>query len=319
MATTTFDPIKAAHYLAEAHVQRSDYANLPEAIAPSTITDAYLVQDALREIWTPARGAIAGYKIATTTKVMQALMGIDHPCQGNIFAKTVHASPAKLRLADYINLVIECELCVRLGSTLDAKTPYTAETVAGAIKGLIPAFELIKDRRANYKQTKVHTLIADNAVFDYIQNNAQLYGGEIGLHFHPHPLDWLHFESSFETVTGKKQDGDYLPLIPANKWNSTLKTEFKDTNWLKESFASFNVEYILDQNNIGTFETKTNDYALLNLALGGKIKFTKVAMDISCNVNNLLNRNYISHLSRLKTEGIPNMGRNVVFGVNFSI
>ena len=163
MATTTFDPIKAAHYLAEAHVQRSDYANLPEAIAPSTITDAYLVQDALREIWTPARGAIAGYKIATTTKVMQALMGIDHPCQGNIFAKTVHASPAKLRLADYINLVIECELCVRLGSTLDAKTPYTAETVAGAIKGLIPAFELIKDRRANYKQTKVHTLIADNA------------------------------------------------------------------------------------------------------------------------------------------------------------
>jgi iron complex outermembrane receptor protein len=37
--------------------------------------------------------------------------------------------------------------------------------------------------------------------------------GEIGLHFHPHPLDWLHYETSFETVTGKKQDGDYLPLI----------------------------------------------------------------------------------------------------------
>jgi hypothetical protein len=43
--------------------------------------------------------------------------------------------------------------------------------------------------------------------------NAKLYGGEIGLHFHPHPLDWLHYETSFETVTGKKQDGDYLPLI----------------------------------------------------------------------------------------------------------
>jgi iron complex outermembrane receptor protein len=35
------------------------------------------------------------------------------------------------------------------------------------------------------------------------------YGGEIGLHFHPHPLDWLHYETSFETVTGKKQNGDY--------------------------------------------------------------------------------------------------------------
>jgi iron complex outermembrane receptor protein len=42
-------------------------------------------------------------------------------------------------------------------------------------------------------------------VFSYIQNNAKLYGGEIGLHFHPHP--WLHYETSFETVTGKKQNG----------------------------------------------------------------------------------------------------------------
>ncbi len=163
------------------------------------------------------------------------------------------------------------------------------------------------------------TVIDNNDVYDYVQTNAQLFGGEAGIHFHPHPLDWLHITSSFESVTGKKQDGDYLPLIPANKWNSTLKTEFGATDWLKESFASFTVEHVLHQNNIGTFETKTNDYTLLNFALGGKIKFTKVAMDVNCNINNLLNRNYISHLSRLKTDGIPNMGRNVVFGVNFSI
>jgi iron complex outermembrane receptor protein len=163
------------------------------------------------------------------------------------------------------------------------------------------------------------TEIDGNQVYDYVQANAQLFGGEAGIHFHPHPLDWLHITSSFESVTGKKQGGENLPLIPANKWNSTLKTEFKDTNWLKESFASFNVEHVFQQNNIGTFETKTNDYTLLNFALGGKVKFAKVAIDVSCNVNNLLNRNYISHLSRLKVDGIPNMGRNVVFGVNFNI
>ncbi|MES2747503.1 MAG: TonB-dependent receptor [Bacteroidota bacterium] len=163
------------------------------------------------------------------------------------------------------------------------------------------------------------TVIDDNDVYDYVQANAQLFGGEAGIHFHPHPLDWLHITSSFESVTGKKQGGDYLPLIPANKWNSTLKTEFNEISWLKESFASLNVEHVLQQHNIGTFETTTNDYTLLNLALGGKIKFEKVAMDISCNVNNLLNRSYISHLSRLKTDGIPNIGRNVVFGVNLSI
>jgi iron complex outermembrane receptor protein len=61
---------------------------------------------------------------------------------------------------------------------------------------------------------------------------------EIGLHFHPHPLDWLHYETSFETVTGKKQDGDYLPLIPANNWNNTIRTEFSIKNWLDQGFAT---------------------------------------------------------------------------------
>jgi iron complex outermembrane receptor protein len=58
----------------------------------------------------------------------------------------------------------------------------------------------------NYIYTSPTGRIQDNNdVFSYIQNNAKLYGGEIGLHFHPHP-DWLHYETSFETVTGKKQN-----------------------------------------------------------------------------------------------------------------
>ncbi|HEX9601605.1 MAG TPA: TonB-dependent receptor, partial [Mariniflexile sp.] len=58
--------------------------------------------------------------------------------------------------------------------------------------------------------------IDGDPVFVYLQNDANLYGGEVGLHIHPHPLDWLHIESSFETVTGKQTDASYLPLIPAN-------------------------------------------------------------------------------------------------------
>ena len=71
------------------------------------------------------------------------------------------------------------------------------------------------------------TVIDNNDVYDYVQTNAQLFGGEAGIHFHPHPLDWLHITSSFECVIGKKQSGDNLPLIPANKWNNSIKTEFK--------------------------------------------------------------------------------------------
>ncbi|MDN3678611.1 TonB-dependent receptor [Flavobacterium paronense] len=162
-------------------------------------------------------------------------------------------------------------------------------------------------------------VIAGNNVYDYVQANAKLYGGEAGIHFHPHPLDWLHFTSSFETVIGKKDEGSNLPLIPANKWNNTFKGEFELKNWFKEGFATLNIESTFAQNNNNEFETRTNDYTLLNLGLGGKIIISKAIFNFNLNANNVFDKTYISHLSRLKTDGIPNIGRNIILGVNFII
>jgi iron complex outermembrane receptor protein len=157
----------------------------------------------------------------------------------------------------------------------------------------------------------------ENAVFEYIQDNAKLYGGELGLHFHPHPLDWLHFDTSFETVTATKQNGDYLPLIPANNWNNTIRTEFTIHNWLENGFATLNLSTTLNQNKVSGYETKSNGYSLLNFGIGGKVKLGETVFDISLNGNNLLDKSYIAHLSRLKTDGISNIGRNIIFGLNF--
>jgi len=163
------------------------------------------------------------------------------------------------------------------------------------------------------------TVLDGNEVFDYIQNNAMLFGGEIGFHIHPHPLDWLHLESSFENVTGKKENGDYLPLIPANNWNNTIRTEFNIKKWLTDGFATLNVTHTFNQDQVSGFETKSNDYTLVNLGFGGKVHIGKTAFDINLNGNNLFNKTYIAHLSRLKTDGIPNIGRTIVFGLNFTI
>jgi iron complex outermembrane receptor protein len=161
-------------------------------------------------------------------------------------------------------------------------------------------------------------IIGDNVVYKYVQNNAALYGGETGIHFHPHPIDWLHITASFETVFGK-QNKQNLPLIPTKKLSGILKIDFKDYKNFKESFVSAGTDYFFKQNNIETFETKTLDYALLNIGAGTKIWLNKAAFTVYFNANNLLNKTYISHLSRLKTDDIPNMGRNIVFGVDFKI
>ena len=88
-------------------------------------------------------------------------------------------------------------------------------------------------------------MIDESQVFEYLQDNATLYGGEFGFHLHPHPLDWLHLESSFETVTGKLENDDYLPLIPANSIKNTFRIELNDGKFRKGSSAFITLENTL--------------------------------------------------------------------------
>ncbi|MFK5959408.1 MAG: TonB-dependent receptor [Lutibacter sp.] len=167
--------------------------------------------------------------------------------------------------------------------------------------------------------TPTGEILNNNFVYNYVQNNAELYGGEFGFHLHPHPIDWLHFNSSYEMVIGKQNDGTYLPLIPANKLTNTLRIELNEKEWLNNGFAAITLESHFKQKNVSVFETPTNSYNLINIGIGGTIKLNKIDFTINFNVNNLANTSYVSHLSRLKIDGIPNIGRNFITSVKFSL
>ena len=152
-----------AHWMWEARQRRLPYRNLPDDLRPASIAQAYAAQEAYYGLAESTYGAVAGAKIATTTKVMQALMGIDHPCGGAIFSRTIHRSPARLRAADFVNLRIESEIALQLGTDLPASgAPWTRERVAQAVAAALPAFELIEDRNADYPTTEAWSLIVEN-------------------------------------------------------------------------------------------------------------------------------------------------------------
>lgn len=166
--------------------------------------------------------------------------------------------------------------------------------------------------------------IEDEApVYTYLQEDAKLYGGEFGVHLHPHPLDWLHLESSFETVIGKrnntKNENNYLPLIPANTLKNTLRTEVLNTKWLQNGYTSLSIHSSFEQKNISSFETKTPGYSLVNFGIGGDVFIHKYKFTTSISVKNIFDKKYINHLSRLKSDAILNTGRNIVFGIDFTI
>lgn len=161
--------------------------------------------------------------------------------------------------------------------------------------------------------------IDDNFVYDYLQNNAVLYGGETGIHLHLHEIDWLHMTSSYEMVIGQLSNKSSLPLIPANQWKNNLRANFDVSKNVKNSFIFLQLNYTFNQNNISEFETKTNDYLLLSSGIGSDIQLKKSKFNLYLTATNLLNKEYVAHLSRLKADGIYNMGRNIVLGVNFNL
>jgi 2-keto-4-pentenoate hydratase len=152
-----------AQWMWDARQRRLPYRNLPDDLRPGSVAEAYAAQEAYYRLAEPTYGAVAGAKIATTTKVMQALMGINHPCGGAVFSRTIHRSPATLRAADFVNLRIESEIALGLGADLPAAgAPWTRETVTQAVAAALPAFELIEDRNADYAKTEALSLIVEN-------------------------------------------------------------------------------------------------------------------------------------------------------------
>ena len=161
-------------------------------------------------------------------------------------------------------------------------------------------------------------MINNDPVFVYEQDNARLYGGEFGLHLHPHPIHWLHLESSFEMVIGQLENDDYLPMIPANSLTNTLRVEL-DTKSVKSSYAFIKLRSTFAQKNVNAFETTSDAYNLLSAGIGGTFNLLNNEMTVTLSATNLLNTEYVHHLSRLKPDGILNMGRNINVGLTYSL
>jgi len=160
--------------------------------------------------------------------------------------------------------------------------------------------------------------IEDAQVFKYLQENATLYGGELGIHLHPHPLNWLHISSNFETVTGKLNNGAYLPLIPANSIHTNLAfTINKDSKLNTDAFIS--LKNVFKQQNVSGSEISSKNYDLVNLGTNSELQTKKANYIFNFGLNNLLDKQYINHLSRLKNDGIYNQGRNIILGMTIKL
>ena len=174
----------------------------------------------------------------------------------------------------------------------------------------------------------------DHFAFRFSQADAHLYGAEFNLDIHPHPLDWLHIENTFTYVRGKlnvvQEGSNNLPFIPAPRLINQVSGDFfKKGTLLRDLKLLVELDNTAAQNHPFTAyntETKTPGYSLLNIGAGGNIiSRNKVLFSVHLAINNVSNKSYQNHLSRLKyapmneatgRQGVYNMGRNFSAKVN---
>ncbi len=164
-----------------------------------------------------------------------------------------------------------------------------------------------------------NSVIDNSPVFEYLQTNAFLYGGELGFHYHPHKIHWLHLKSNFSTVIAEDRNGNLLPLIPQTNLNSTVSAEIPHKGKIKLKNVFVQHIYKFQQNRTGLFETATNDYNLINIGLNLEISSKNNPIEITTGIRNILNTKYIDHLSRFKTLEIPNQGINFYIGIKVKL
>ena len=166
----------------------------------------------------------------------------------------------------------------------------------------------------------------DLPVFRFTQGDALLMGGEATVIVHP--IHHLHWENAFSYVSSRQmhqpEESRYLPFTPAPRWMSTLHYDIKGgCTWIRNLFAEIEMECNLKQNHVyrlNDTETPSPSYTLFHLAAGTDILHRGHSIvTLHFSVENLFNRAYRNHLSRLREGGIYNMGRNVALKATIHI
>ena len=273
--------------------------------------------------------------------------GFRTPNMSELASNGVHEGSIRYELGEQ-DLKAEYSLQADLG--LDFTSRYVSAQLA-----------LFANRIDNYIFThRLNEEIEEGYLtYAYTQGDARLLGFEAGIDFHP--VHSVHFSNSFSYVDAQlmnaSADTKYLPFTPAPRWSSELKWELlhhshstirhyhSDYGSALSHIAShvshavsglsFNNLYVaagldcyLKQSHIYSAddtETVTPGYALLSLSAGTDVQVRgKKIAELYITADNLLNKAYQNHLSRLKyadenvvtgRRGVYNMGRNITFKV----
>lgn len=131
---------------------------------------------------------------------------------------------------------------------------------------------------------------------------ARLYGADGRIEWKISPIYSITVSGTY-TVGKFKSGGNNLPQIPPLK--SFVGIQYSRNNFI----FGINTELAVPQNNVDQFEEATSGYAILNTSAQYSINTGLAVHNFTFNIDNVLNKEYRNHLSRLKSV-LPEAGIN---------
>ena len=177
----------------------------------------------------------------------------------------------------------------------------------------IVSFDLFYNDISDYIYLNPSSMFEDGLrVYDYMQQDSKLYGGEIHLNKNT-SIDWLFYYTSIEYVFAESMDGEALPFISPLTLNQVFNIDFGNN-------YSVEIDFIAKakQSRVSMFEEETDGYSVLNLSGNYKTEFMTNDLNLFWRISNVFDKEYYDHLSRLKTAGIEQMGRNISVGLKYN-
>ena len=216
------DLINGADLLLDARRTNRPIVDLPKDNRPTTLEEAYVIQD--RMSW--AYEAIGGWKVGASSPDAT-------PTFAPMPAAWMSCSGCELRGLTHRYRGLEAEIAFHLGADLPPREkPYSREEVVAAIASMHPAIEVLETALADPKQAAKLTALAD----------LSLHGGFV---FGDAVPNWQSIDFSKESVTmavdgsvrveqtGSNTAGDLMRLLPFLANEGATRTEgLKKGDWI---------------------------------------------------------------------------------------
>jgi outer membrane receptor protein involved in Fe transport len=157
----------------------------------------------------------------------------------------------------------------------------------------------------------------DLPVFDYLQANSLLWGGEVTAEVDPSSV--LTLRGRADAVRGTNRDlHEPLPLVPPPRAAFETELHSRSLSWADNAYVTAEVEATARQRRPNPDDFVTPGYTLLHAGAGVARRLGGRPTRVDLRVRNLTNARYTSFLSRYK-EFALDPGRTVILRLSMGL